>query len=181
MIGAFLQSGVFMKFQALVLSALVSIVSGASAHAYEGAAASSSLYEFNLDPNVYSYGEPFSGSVGVDASAGKVSLFVAFAMNCPVGMICPAVLPMPIEVELPIVSQTQDLCGLVTTVAFRDLRPVDGLLEKITIQDYAAVTCKYLKPAPVEVIYETRGWNRFDATEFKTRSTFKGQEFVSLF
>lgn len=132
------------------------------------------LDQFNVDSELNRLGQPTGGSISYDEKSGAVQLQVSFHIVCPVGMMCPAVMPAPLLTELPIVSRKVDGCGAVTIVARRDSRPVDGILEKITLRDYSHDVCEHVVDSLVAVTYVTQGYDRLEGREFKTRSTFKG-------
>lgn len=75
-----------------------------------------------------------------DKSTLALSIQVAF--HCPEGRICAQVMPMPVQVELPIVSVTNDGCGIRSVTAKLDKRPADGSLQLIRVTDTSNMICK---------------------------------------
>lgn len=112
------------------------------------------------------------GSLTLDYKNSTVKLFVAQNhMPCPAGMMCAAVMPAPLMVELPIVSITKDSCGIKHVVASRDSRPVDGALQQITVSDpTSGMTCMTLVAVEPQATYETRYFNRMNGSEIVNKS-----------
>ena len=78
----------------------------------------------------------------LDYNQKQVSLKIERRFFCPEGRACAMVMPVPLIVELPIVSVKADNCGILTVVAKKDSRPADGSLEVITVTDPSRMTCK---------------------------------------
>lgn len=104
------------------------------------------------------------GKVTVNYSEKIVKLFVPDVEICPKGMICTEALRV-LSVELPIKSVQKDDCGIFTVTALRDLRPVDGVFEKLTVTDVTNMTCKPLVAVDPQAIYETRYYDRMGGKE----------------
>lgn len=77
-----------------------------------------------------------------DKSTLALSIQVAF--HCPEGRICAQVMPVPVQIELPIVAVTNDGCGIRSVTAKLDKRPADGSLQLIRVTDTSNMLCKIL-------------------------------------
>lgn len=109
---------------------------------------------------------PVGGDLTIDWLQNEVFLNIKTKSTCR--GICPAVMPAPIQVELPIVKRMQDGCKAWHTIAKKDLRPVDGPLESVEIIDYSTNVCMYLIEVPgVEVKYKESFINRRTGQEIK--------------
>lgn len=104
---------------------------------------------------------PVSGSMTLDLASKKVRMEVQEAMPpCPEGMMCIQVMPEPVVVELPIVSAEKNSCGILNVVASVDMRPADGLLQEIRIEDVSDLTCPTLVAMFSNATYTTSFYAR---------------------
>ncbi len=69
--------------------------------------------------------------------------------TCRQGMACIQLMPSPVSYELPVVSSVTNACGVVTTKALDDRRPVDGPLTSVKIVDNSKNSCN---PSLVNVV-----------------------------
>ncbi len=104
-------------------------------------------------------------TVSVDYKNSTVTLFVEERhIPCAPNMMCAAVMPAPIEIELPIVKVETDSCGVKHVVAKRDLRPVDGALQVLKVVDPTLNnTCLISEEA--SATYESRFYSRMTSQE----------------
>jgi hypothetical protein len=117
-----------------------------------------------------------AGSVEIDTWSKEVTLSLNVGFYCPAGRFCPEVMPAPINVNLPIVSTTQDQCGTKIITARKD-QPGQGGREELEIRDNTKNKCPHFAPlADVEVIYVTES----GSSPNKIRSTFSGERFTRL-
>lgn len=91
----------------------------------------------------------------------EVSLNIDVAFHCPDGRICAQVMPVPVQIELPIVSVKTDGCGVRTVTAQLDQRPADGTLQQIKISDPSEMTCRIAGVVP-KATYTTSFVDRRD-------------------
>lgn len=158
---------------------VVALVSLASVNAF-AAPKSARIVRMNVDPNAFSARHFVDGSITIDLVRREATLhLLPEQMRCPKGRACAQMIFAPIEVRLDIVSKKTGRCE-VTYVAESDRRMVDGLRQRLTIVDNAAMNCARIpeqRVAAVEVIYETAGRTRTGA--IKTYSTFGAKPFVS--
>lgn len=101
----------------------------------------------------------------------EVSLNIKVAFDCPDGRICAQVMPVPVQVELPIVSVQTDMCGIRTVTAMRDSRPVDGELQQIKIIDPSKMTCRTFVAVQPKATYVTSYFDRLDGVTVTNKST----------
>jgi hypothetical protein len=115
---------------------------------------------------------PGKGSLTLNYDKHTVRLMVVRNGNpCPAGMLCTLEMPAPLIVELPITSIDVDSCGIKHVVARKDLRPVDGALEQITVSDSTSkLTCLTFVQGVPEATYETRYFNRRTGQEVVDQS-----------
>ncbi len=101
----------------------------------------------------------------------EVSLNIKVAFHCPDGRICAQVMPVPVQVKLPIVSVQTDLCGIRTVTALLDGRPVDGELQQIKIIDPSNMTCRTFVAVQPKATYVTSFYDRIDGITVTNQST----------
>ena len=140
---------------------------------------SSMIEKMELDKDVYFYNKYIhEGQIRVNDATSTVTLeLIQPRPRCPKETpfcVLPAVMPMPITIELPIISRQADGCGSEIIEAELDRRPVDGLLERIVVVDNTLNRCMHLIPLPaVEAEYSTvNPWNQLE-----TFSNFEGSPF----
>src|SRR5687768_6066290 len=86
------------------------------------------------------------GRIEINYNKKTVKLVVNRGWSCPEGRMCAMVMPGPFEVELPIVNvKVSEVCNIRTVTAAVDKRPVDGILEKIVVEDYSDVSCRFVR------------------------------------
>ena len=80
-------------------------------------------------------------------------------------------------IDLPVIRTIQHPCSR-TIVAVRDLRPVDGITEAITIEEQIPapnVRCFFVElKNPTKVTYATVGYDRLEGKEVRAVSKFRG-------
>lgn len=101
----------------------------------------------------------------------EVSLNIKVAFHCPDGRICAQVMPVPVQVHLPIVSVHTDLCGIRTVTAMLDDRLVDGMLQQIRITDPSKMTCRTFIAVHPKATYVTSFYDRNDGKTVTNQST----------
>lgn len=95
-------------------------------------------------------------SVQIDYAQELVTLTVYRSFKCPPNRMCPLMLPLPVVIELPITSVQTNECGVRQVTAEKDMRPADGELKTLTIEDGSDITCPTLLPFEGKAQYETR-------------------------
>lgn len=101
----------------------------------------------------------------------EVSLNIKVAFHCPDGRICAQVMPVPIQVELPIIDIETDMCGIRTVTAMLDGRPADGELQQIKIIDPSKMTCRTFVAVQPKATYVTSFYDRLDGKTVTNKST----------
>lgn len=155
-----------------LLSALFAVSAAEARPPIRGAHAS--LTSLNVDENLHGGTRFVSGMISVNEGTETVQLILQPAYRpCPRFQICTAVMPPVYTVNLPIVSQTIDNCGIVTTIAEEDKRPVDGFLTRIVVRNYSAMVCDLHVEQPTHIELRTES-SRFTSTgeAVSTYSTF---------
>lgn len=118
----------------------------------------------------------FGGKVEVRQIRKEINLALQYAPECPVGMMCPAVL-VDHNITLPIISEYTGDCGSTVYVAQKDDRPVDGILEKIIVTDYTNNKCPHFIALPeTGITYESAFYDRINGAMVNTHSTFEATE-----
>ena len=105
------------------------------------------------------HGGPYNtGHISIDYTAKTASLEIN-RNRCPKDMYCTMEARLPFVVTLPVVSIQKDSCNNQIVIAQKDLRPVDGDLQKLTVSDFSKNSC----PTFTEIIgnaeYLTSGFN----------------------
>lgn len=85
--------------------------------------------------------ETFKGFVTAKVALGEKTLKAVLVPSLRRCVRAPCPQPKVKTVELPIVKVTKTGCGD-TYIARRDLRPVDGILEELTLQDFSEIQCR---------------------------------------
>ena len=118
------------------------------------------------------------GSIEYDASQNSLSLMLQPQMPpCPRGMACAAVMPQLEQISLLDAEVTADRCGTIYIEAEKDLRPVDGALERVVLADHRLNQCPTFAPqAPTTVRYEVRYYDRRQGREVIKKHYFEGPE-----
>lgn len=111
-----------------------------------------------------------SGSMLVSYEQSFVRMTLERAMpRCPVGAMCAMVMPAPVVVELPITSVEVDHCGVKTVVAQTDMRPADGLLNKIELVDATDLNgrCHFIAPVEQKASYTVEYYDQINGKAVK--------------
>ena len=116
---------------------------------------------------------PGQGTLSIDYEAGLVTLDVVRAINCPAGRMCIQVMPMPLSIELPITSIKTDDCGIHHVVASVDMRPADGELQQLSVDDPSDLTCQTLVAVIPQAQYLTASYSRINSEPVKNVSTMR--------
>lgn len=92
----------------------------------------------------------------VNHSLQKVRLNVFVPINCPAGQACIAVVPAPVQVELPIARAYEDSCGSYHYEAATAQPIPGGTMEHIDVIDNTSNRClTYVALPATEVLYST--------------------------
>ncbi len=110
------------------------------------------------------------GEVLIDLQKKQIALNLIVTPSCGAGMVCAMILPEPTVIEVPLVSVTNDGCGVKYTAEL-DKTPVDGLAEKIEVVDYSTSVCLFVRPMDTWITYES--YNPW--TQTQEVSTFEAQ------
>lgn len=170
-----------------VLAAIGMItISASAAHAhgeqtqslpFDGEKIFLNLTHITLDRGPLSSGRPEGGNIIINLTKRQIALHINLGFHCPPGRMCAQVMPAPIDVELPIVSQTADTCGTRAYVAVRDERPVDGVKELIRVVDNSHNRCPHTVMMPAtEVTYVVEYFDRLHGKSVHSRSTAIGTQ-----
>jgi hypothetical protein len=144
----------------LIASALIAPSLGYSANP---AVAYNKVVDAQLEPNkLDSFTE---GQLHLDGPQGLIKLTLQPVMpKCDEGMACIQMMPSTQEIEVEGAVATVDHCGIVTIVASKDDRPVDGPLVTITVRDNQNNSCPTLVAMKaIDVQYEQSYYNRFES------------------
>ena len=134
-----------------------------------------SLDHFNVDQNASIAHDVSSGSVSVNLSRKTVTLVLLRTYHCTTA-VCPQFMIAPTVIELPLVKKETDTCGGVTYTAKKDLRPVDGSLQELTVNDGHNFSCpSFVRVLPTSVTYSTEAFNRSTGQDVKSDSYFSSE------
>lgn len=103
------------------------------------------------------------GSLQIDLDQKVIQIFLNQRYICPTPLVCAAVMPEDMVIEVPLIRQQTDSCGVVTYTAEVDNTIADGLRETIEVVDYQAATCMFVINTPTTIRYET--FNPWTQTE----------------
>ena len=111
------------------------------------------------------------GSVELNYAQGTVNVFLSEKSSCPVGLSCTMEV-RGVFATLPIVEIKKNPCSH-TIVAREDMRPVDGILQHVTIEDYnVPSTCKFIMAPIPRATYTTKYVDRMKGRTVTATSTF---------
>lgn len=112
------------------------------------------------------------GTISIDYNK-KLATLTVDPNYCPPMQVCTLEYRAIMTTTLPITSVTTDeTCNIKTVVAQADERPVDGILEKLTIEDFSGNTCPTFTEIIGKAEYQTTGYNRLQGREFDEISKF---------
>jgi hypothetical protein len=105
------------------------------------------------------------GSVQIDLDQKVIQIFLNQRYFCPTPLVCAAVMPEDMVIEVPLIRQQTDSCGVVTYTAEVDNTIADGLRETIEVVDYQSATCMFVINTPTTIRYETfNPWTQTEET-----------------
>jgi hypothetical protein len=137
---------------------------------------SADLDRVQLDKKV-KYPASQQGKISVNYDAGEVTLTVYPQGPACDHEMCPMWMIAPLIVQLPITDIRETTCGNIRITAEKNMLPVDGALQRLTVIDRSQDYCFYeVAPEGVEVLYTTQssGFN-IERKVVKTRSKFSGR------
>lgn len=106
-----------------------------------------------------------AGMVKVDLEKKVIQIILNQRYSCPEPLVCAAVMPEDMVIEVPIVREQVDSCQVATYTAEVDNTIADGLYEKIEVVDYQVATCMFTINTPTTVRYETfNPWTQLEET-----------------
>lgn len=111
-------------------------------------------------------GTSSGGNISINLTKRTVQLMTYIQPECNPFHFCPAVIYAH-TVELPLVKTIKGACGT-TYIAREDKRPVDGLLQELTVVDYSSSTCHFVTPDFSAAIYRTVNGGRGGKVETLT-------------
>lgn len=173
-----------MKNLLLTIATVSMIFSSAEARSVKPFLMSAQLKEMHIDQKSYLAQEDLdkTGSISINQATKTITLQLNRKMHCPPGRYCPMVMPEPVLITLPLVSVKQGHCDSVIYQARKDKRPVDGILEVLTVVDNSRFynRCRTVRAVDItEVHYETSGYNRMEREQLKTHSVFTAEKLQS--
>lgn len=142
------------------------------------------LLQINIDPTspIGNLNIRF-GQVTVDQVKRNIKLDLQYGPVCRPGFMCPRVI-FNKRIELPITRSFRDTrCGIITYVASKNLMPVDGMNQSITVVDYSNNRCvmpMHLPYMETSVKYDTAHYNRIEGKLVTTKSSFTAEALEEL-
>lgn len=127
------------------------------------------LTELNIDKNL-GIGTAYGASVTIFKPAQSISVHIT---TCPPSALCST--PGPVYTA-KIMKQSKDGCGVITTFASTDKRPVDGALTEIRVTDTSKSLCEIIYPFSTKVELTTKIVSRRTGIEGSTYSVMTGNE-----
>lgn len=129
-----------MKKMSAILSTLIISIFVQSAFAAKPTVVVSQLTNIVADSQLGA--NPIGGEVVYNSVRNTVSLTINFSgSRCPAGTMCTAYIQPSLQVELPVVSVTSGYCGAKIVTAEKNLMPVDGPAQRITVADNTINYC----------------------------------------
>jgi hypothetical protein len=136
----------------LALALLLTATAARAGHpltpAFEGASSEFvkryELTSFNIATDslrLQGVGEVESGTVEINEATKQLRIVLNRRLECEAGMLCPAVMPFPTMITLPIRHTETNICGGLTLVAERNLQLVDRGFIRVEVQDMAGTRC----------------------------------------
>ena len=127
------------------------------------------IYSMDIHPTHAQSKNIQSATIQVDADQeqGSITLFLQPKANICQSEFCPAVMPMPLAIKLPMVGIEQDSCGSIHyTAAFERLGP--GIAPtQILVSDNSLNRCPtFMELAPTDIVYSSAN------SEFEIQSNF---------
>ena len=115
------------------------------------------------------------GSLFMDGRQGLLELTLQEKMPaCAEGFMCPQVMPEPRVYALEGATSTVDHCGIITTKASQDDRPVDGTFRSITVRHNQNNTCPTFRALKaIEVVFELAYYDRINGREVSQLDAFE--------
>lgn len=110
------------------------------------------------------------GSIAVNYDEGTITMQTARKPKCPPNALCAQYIQFE-EVTLPIVAMKKNSCGIMVVTASKDQRPVDGLLQTLTVEDASEMTCQPFAKYVEQAVYTIQGYNMLNGKELKRTTT----------
>lgn len=111
------------------------------------------------------------GSVELNYAQGTVTVQLSEKKSCPAGLNCTMEV-RGIFATLPIVEIKKNPCSH-TIVAREDMRPVDGIFQQVTIEDYnVKSSCKFIMAPIPRATYTTKYIDRMKGKTVSATSVF---------
>lgn len=125
--------------------------------------------------------EVLEGNLFMDGRQGLIELTLQNKMPpCPEDRMCIQMMPQPETYTLEGAVSTVDHCGIITTKAEIDNRPVDGMFNRIIIRHNQNNTCPTFAPLKqIEVQFEGAWYNRIEGREV-VRSEYLASDDVAF-
>lgn len=121
-------------------------------------------------------------NLSMDGRKGLLELTVQPKMPvCAEGSMCIQLMPEPQTYTLDGASSTVDHCGIITTQASRDDRPVDGTFRQITVRHNQNNTCPTFRPIrAIEVELEVAYYDRINGGEVSQQDSFETDNVIFI-
>lgn len=122
----------------------------------------------------------FAGNVIIDSADKKIHLSFDFTPDCPINAFC---VQGHQTITLPLVQSFTNICGIKVYRALRDMMPVDGVKEEITVYDNSKNHCPTFAPlAETQINFQMTWYNRIEGGLISTFDRFEGEtlEFISF-
>lgn len=159
-------------------------IQGNPRHVIQDQVLSAPLNKYLVDPKVwFAKSKLGEATITVDLKKQLVTLFIEREYYCPPNRMCPAVMPPPVVVSLPITGVVSGPCGTTIYEASEDKRPVDGAFQMLTVEDNREFykNCKSPLAVPgVKVTYDTKALDMRNGKEFTSHSQFLGSYLMPL-
>lgn len=91
---------------------------------------------------------------------------------CPRGMMCAQVTPEPVEYSFGTVKSTVDHCGVITSKAFVNQLPVDGVYMEVILRDNSANRCADKTPVAATLNVKQKWYDRLQGKYVQTADRF---------
>lgn len=166
-----------MKQILLIAAILMTFANSAFALSLLPPALAASITETHINHNWLTGAN--TGSVGINLYNEEITLTLFNYTPCSEGKLCPQGMTVYEVITLPIVDQYVDGCGATVYTADKDMRPVDGLKETISVVDNTTMICDIFIPHATSITY-TSVTPGFGGPVVSEMSTFGAEKLVNV-
>lgn len=98
------------------------------------------------------------GKIVIDRAYERITLMLYPASNCPAGVMCIAVVPPPVVIDLPLIEVRQYRCGITKYISSREPVGHGGAIHELTVTDNSLARCGGSSDSAVQVELKVLGF-----------------------